>query len=317
MICLTTVSRTSPGTQAFHSDASCLIALPLTRRIPARFASRKPCWNGCLPTISSSSAPARGVAGGTPEPCHLRSSFGSRARGGWNQYSDIDLLVVQAPDSAWNCIREQAYTLARSIFGQGMDIDLVYRTHRECHMQIEHSVNGIAAVALREGVAVEPYPAPLNDPDLDPAPELTEYGEMQLRIADANDNYDVLQYALDGGRESDSVAAHAHQVLEHALKALLSAQGNPYPYRRKLDELRQVAGINSLSMASALTQLDQYAGGDAYQIASNPIRDFAAMANAVTDDLILIYDRIERLTGQDAWSLQPPGIPNPIQPVYR
>ena len=243
--------------------------------------------------------------------------FGSRARGGWNQYSDIDLLVVQAPDSAWNCIREQAYTLARSIFGQGMDIDLVYRTHRECHMQIEHSVNGIAAVALREGVAVEPYPAPLNDPDLDPAPELTEYGEMQLRIADANDDYDVLQYALDGGRESDSVAAHAHQVLEHALKALLSAQGNPYPYRRKLDELRQVAGINSLSMASALTQLDQYAGGDAYQIASNPIRDFAAMANAVTDDLILIYDRIERLTGQDAWSLQPPGIPNPIQPVYR
>ena len=74
---------------------------------------------------------------------------------------------------------------------------------------------------------------------------------------------------------------------------------------------------NPLSMASDLTQLDQYAGGDAYPIASHPIRGFAAMANAVTDDLILIYARIERLTDQDAWGLQPPGIPNPIQPVYR
>ena len=38
--------------------------------------------------------------------------------------------------------------------------------HRECPMPIKHSVNDIAAVALRERVAAEPYPALLNDTDL-------------------------------------------------------------------------------------------------------------------------------------------------------
>ena len=241
--------------------------------------------------------------------------FGSRARGDWKPYSDIDLLIVQAPASEWAYIREKAHMLAKSIFGQLMDVDLVHRTHRECRIQIKHSVNGIAAVALREGVAVEPYPTPLNEPK--PEPDLTEYGETRLRIEDANDNYDSMQFLLAGGRESDSVAAHAHQTLEHALKALISAQRNPYPYSRNLDELRQSAGLDPLSMASDLAQLDQDAGGDAYRMAANPISNFAAMANAVTDDLIRIYAQIERLIDLDAWTLQPPGTPHPIQPIHR
>ena len=245
--------------------------------------------------------------------------FGSRARGDWKPHSDIDLLIVQAPASEWAYIREKAHTLAKSIFGQLMDVDLVHRTHRECRIQIKHSVNGIAAVALREGVAVEPYPTPLNEPEPEPEPEpdLTEYGETRLRIEDANDNYDSMQYLLAGGRESDSVAAHAHQTLEHALKALISAQRNPYPYSHNLDELRQSAGLDPLSMASDLAQLDQYAGGDAYRMAANPISNFAAMANAVTDDLIRIYAQIERLIDLDAWTIQPPGTPHPIQPIHR
>ena len=243
--------------------------------------------------------------------------FGSRARGDWKPYSDIDLLIVQAPASEWAYIREQAHTLAKSIFGQLMDVDLVHRTHRECRIQIKRSVNGIAAVALREGIAVEPYPTPLNEPESEPEPDLTEHGETRLRIEDANDNYDSMQYLLAGGRESDSVAAHAHQTLEHALKALISAQRNPYPYSRNLDELRQSAGLDPLSMASDLAQLDPYAGGDAYRMAANPISNFAAMANAVTDDLIRIYAQIERWIDLDAWTIQPPGTPHPIQPIHR
>ena len=38
--------------------------------------------------------------------------------------------------------------------------------HREYPMPIKHSVNDIAAVALREGGAAEPCPASLNGPDL-------------------------------------------------------------------------------------------------------------------------------------------------------
>ncbi len=243
--------------------------------------------------------------------------FGSRARGDWNRYSDIDLLVVQAPDSEWGKIRTKAYELARSLFGKGMNIDLVHRTRRECHIQIQHSVNGIAAVALREGVAVEPYPQPLNEPDPEPDPDLEESGEMELRMANANENYGLMQYTLDGGWESDSVATHAHQTLEHALKALISAQGNPYPHEHNLGNLCRAAGLDTLTLSSNLDPLDQYAGGDAYRIARNPIEDFASAANDVTDDLVYIYARIERLTGTDAWDIHPPGAPGTIEPRHR
>ena len=239
--------------------------------------------------------------------------FGSRARGDWNRYSDIDLLVVQAPDSEWDKIRAKAHELARSLFGKGMNIDLVHRTHRECHIQIQHSVNGIAAVALREGAAAAPYPQPLNEPDPEPDPNLEESGEMELRMASANESYGLMQYALDGGWESDSVAVHARQALEQALKALISAQGSPYPHGRKLGHLRRAAGLDTLTLSRNLDQLDQYAGGDAYRMARNPIADFASAANDVTDDLVYIYAQIERLTGTDAWDVHPPGAPGTIE----
>ena len=92
------------------------------------------------------------------------SSSSTPARGSWNQCSDIDLPIAQTPDSQWNCIREHAYTLANSILAKRWTSN--WRMHREYPMPIKHSVNDIAAVALREGVAAEPYPAPLNAPDL-------------------------------------------------------------------------------------------------------------------------------------------------------
>lgn len=243
--------------------------------------------------------------------------FGSRARGDWRPHSDIDLLIVQAPARERDRIQGTAHALASAIFGQPKpDIDFVYRTHRECRIQIQHSVNGIAAVALREGVAVAPYPRPWHAPEPEPEPAMTECGEMTRRLIDANRNYDALQYLLDGRRANNEVAAQAHQTLEHALKALISAQRSPYRHTHKLDDLRQTAGLDSQALGSDLDQLDPYAGGAAYFDPEHPIEDFAAMANAVTDDLILIYARIADLTGLDAWTLQPPGTP-PVQPIYR
>lgn len=67
---------------------------------------------------------------------------------------------------------------------------------------VADSVNGIAAVALREGVAAEPYPRPWNDPE----PEMTECRGMTRRLIDANRHYDALQYLLNGRRANNEVA---------------------------------------------------------------------------------------------------------------
>lgn len=165
-------------------------------------------------------------------------------------------------------------------------------------------------------MAAEPYPRPWHAPEPEPESEMTECGEMTRRLIDANRHYDALQYLLDGRRANNAVAAHARQTLEHALKALTSAQRSPYRHAHKLDDLRQTAGLDSQALGSNLDQLDPYAGGAAYCDPEHPIEDFAAMANAVTDALILIYARIADLTGLDAWTLQPPGTP-PVQPIYR
>ena len=242
--------------------------------------------------------------------------FGSRARGDWHQHSDVDLLIVQAPAHEREHIQDTARVLAIAIFGQPKpDIDFVYRTHRECRIQIQHSVNGIAAVAYREGVAMEPYPQPGDEPE--PESDLTEIGEMSRRLVDANQNYLSMHALQDYGFSNDVVAALAHQTLEHALKALISAQAKPYPRTHDLVALCQSAGLEPNKLQSYLSQLDQYAGGAAYDDPTQPVEDFAVMTNAVTDDLKCIYDRIEALTGLNAWSVQPTGTPSPIRPVYR
>ena len=242
--------------------------------------------------------------------------FGSRARGDWHQRSDIDLLIVQAPDNEREHIQDTARALAIAVFGQSTpDIDFVYRTHCECLIQIQRSVNGIAATAYREGVAMEPYPQPVDEPE--PESDLTEIGEMSRRLVGANQNYLSMHALQDCGFSNDVVAALARQTLEHALKALISAQAKPYLHTRDRSELCQAAGLDPNELQSCLPQLDPYAGGAAYDDPTQPVEDFAVMTNAVTDDLKCIYDRIEALTGLDAWSVQPTGTPSPIRPVYR
>ena len=121
----------------------------------------------------------------------------------------------------------------------------------------------------------------------------------------------------DYGFSNDVVAALARQTLERALKALISAQAKPYPRTHDLAALCQAAGLDPNKLQSYLSQLAPYAGGAACVDPTPPVEDFAVMANAVTDDLKRIYDRIEVLTGLNAWSVQPTGTPSPIRPVYR
>lgn len=243
--------------------------------------------------------------------------FGSRARGDWHAHSDIDLLIVQASKPQHLDIDVKAHELASRIYGRPIDIDCVFRTHRECRIQIQHSVNGIAAVAQREGVSMEPYPQPWNGPEPEPEPDLTEYGEMDQRLTDANENYLFLQLALDHGMELPGTAAHAQGVLEHALKALISAYKEPYPRTHKLNVLCRTAHLYATALKSNLDQLDQYAGAEAYVPPTYPVSDFATMGNNVTEDVSLIYEKIKEMIGLDAWTIQPSGAPNPIQSVYQ
>ncbi len=247
--------------------------------------------------------------------------FGSRARDRWTRGSDLDLLVVNARPDSLDQIRENAFRLVTHEFGVDSPlVDLIFLTRAQYEGQVRHSINGIAAVSHREGVHMA-YPPPLprdeEPPGTEPDPELTEYGELTRRLSDANQYYAMMHILLDRGMETGGVANQAHRVLEHAFKALISAQGGAYAPTHDLRRLRNRARVSEDEVTSDLVQLNQYAGGGLYGTPDNPVADFTSMANAVTKDLKFIYRRIERIIQENPWSFQLPGQPEDVRPIYR
>ena len=126
---------------------------------------------------------------------------------------------------------------------------------------------------------------------------------------------------LDLGLTDKVTVYNAQQTLEHAMKALISAQGHEYTHTHRLYAL--AADINgndpnlNLQYSSDLGQLTNFAGGYRYGPLITPVSDYTDIANRVTDDLNRIYDEITRLTGEDPWAVPPEGSDDPIQPRHR
>ena len=251
--------------------------------------------------------------------------FGSRARGDWTERSDIDLMIIEPniPDRDRRMdIDRIGREMVKGMYHGSVPVDFVYLTCAEYERKSVHTLNHVARFARREGINVprnpDDYPGSdaLDDPD-----HCDEPMERQLRITDANLHYQTMHDLLDLRRENKNVAYNAHQVLEHAMKALISAQGHEYRHTHALDSLLGDIRANDpnldLRPRSDLLQLNNYAGGTRYGPLLTPISDYNDLANRVTDDLSRVYDEINRLTGEDAWAVAPEGGSDPVQPRYR
>ena len=251
--------------------------------------------------------------------------FGSRARGDWTERSDIDLMIIELefPDLDR---RMDIEVIGRNIVKQAYDIfmsvDFVYLTRAEYERKSVHTLNHVARFARREGIIMARNPEDFPDSDVPDDPDhCDESMERQLRIADANTHYRAMHTMMDAGLTDKVAAYNAHQVLEHAMKALISAQGHEYRHTHELGLLLGDIRANDSSLNflphSDLQQLSNFAGATRYGPLLTPISDYTDLANRVTDDLIRIYDEIGRLTGEDSWAVPPEGSDDPIQPRYR
>ena len=253
--------------------------------------------------------------------------FGSRARADWTERSDIDLMIVE-PEIPEPEQREQIERMAKDLANRAypdcdfVSVDFVYLTRAEYERKSVHTLNHVARFARRDGIIV---PRDSDDfPDND-APDDPDYSdermERQLRIADANTHYRAMNAMMDAGLTDKIAAYNAHQVLEHAMKALISAQGHEYRHAHALDLLLGDIRANDphldLRPRSDLLQLNNYAGGNRYGPLLTPISNYTDLANRVTDDLNRLYDEIARLTGENPWDVPPEGSDNPIEPRHR
>ena len=252
--------------------------------------------------------------------------FGSRARGDWTDRSDIDLMIIE-PDTSeliprMGEIQQTATELVNLAYQDCVGIDFVYLSRAEYERKSVHTLNHVARFARRDGAIIPRDPAefPGNYATDDPH-HSDEPMERELRINDANAHYAAMHFMMDGGMSNKITAYNAQQTLEHAMKALISAQGHEYSHTHRLYTL--AADINqndpnlNLRLRSNLPQLSNFAGGYRYGPLITPITDYIDMANRVTDDLNLIYDEIARLTGEDPWAVPPEGSNDPIQPRHR
>ena len=251
--------------------------------------------------------------------------FGSRARGDWTERSDIDLMIIE-PEFPDLDRRMDIEVIGRKLVKQAYDIfmsvDFVFLSRAEYERKSVHTLNHVARFARREGIIMprNPDDFPVSDAPDDPD-HCDEPMERQLRIADANIHYRAMHTMMDAGLTDKIAALNAHQALEHAMKALISAQGYEAPHLHGLDRLLARIHANnpalSLLLRSNLLQLNNFAGGSRYGPLLTPIADYNGMANRVTDDLNRIYDEINRLTGEDPWAVAPEGGSDPVQPRYR
>lgn len=252
--------------------------------------------------------------------------FGSRSRGDWRPQSDIDLLVIHRelpPPERIYGDEKKALAIAARLYARSLDIDFVYMSRADYERKSRHSLNSVARHARREGVIMPRHPADFADPlPEEPETDLSEeYAEGERRRGDANMHYLAMHSLLDVGMTDKNVVYQAHQALEHGMKALISALGHAYEPTHRLDLLaaaiRQYDPGTDWRFASDLIQLNNFAGGSRYGPLLSPVRDFAAMANAVTEDLTRLYGRIAELTGGETWATPPEGTDYAAAPRYR
>ena len=253
--------------------------------------------------------------------------FGSRARADWTSRSDIDLMIINPlePDlDNIHAIEATARNIVSETYpGRCPDVDFVHFSSEEFRRKSTKTINNVARFARQEGIIVSSTPEDFNDFQREDQENdySEEYLEREKRIADANMHYDDMHVLLDIGRETRHTIYCAHQALEHGMKALVSAFGRDYEHTHDLvalaNQINRIDPVQTWQFSSNLKQLNLYAGAPRYDTPRDPVTDFRAMANAATDDLTDIYNRIRELTGEDPWAVIPDGTTGPTIPRHR
>ena len=252
--------------------------------------------------------------------------FGSRARSDWTTSSDLDVMVLNdsMPDQA-TILETQATAaqIADYTFGRTVTVNVLFMTHLDFAQTSEQTINHVAARARKEGIPSSSKLADYSsifDDDYEQNEQL-EYQERERRIADANVHYRNMHGLLDLGFEDKDTAFLAQQAVENAMKGLISALGEEYNTRPSTRafarDIRRLDPGTEWHFASNLGQLENFAGAGRYGALITPIQDYREMANNVTDDLEIIYDRIRAITGQDPWEIPPEGTSQTVEPRWR
>ena len=227
--------------------------------------------------------------------------FGSRARGDWEEgRSDIDIMLVAAsvPDrEKRQALTDRAEVQAAAVYGGPVKVQitpipsaLFNRMHR--------SVNHVAARAWREGVIMpRPRRRPEEfNPDYRAEHDITE---ERLKKTDAH----LRAFNLAAERLPDNylvIGQQAQNLMEHALKALISAAGQEYAVEHRIEPLAAAARAADSELDFELLipgpVFDQYVGVDEYLRLETPdLTTYPDYREIVNNAAQLLMERARQL----------------------
>lgn len=236
--------------------------------------------------------------------------FGSRARGDYQDgRSDIDILLVKdnPPTGAQEILIEQeAESLAQAIYGRPVPVQTIWHSSAEFN-RMRRTANHVVARALQEGAVMSRNPenhSSRRDPaDNDHSYEWTVTEERRRH---AEQHLAVFNMIADSGMD-DMIGQQAHQALEHAMKALLSAHGRQYKLIHNLNELvgdvRRADPDFQFRLTIPGRIYNQYAGRDEYQPTKDPLTRLPGFAEATRSDVQRLLERVRAISGAPPDSL--------------
>ncbi len=255
-------------------------------------------------------AVARAVQDVTP-PEIVVILFGSRARGDYNEWSDVDLMLLtpnrEGYHQAWAPASKTAKAAAQQEYGFAMKVDVVQIDHPDFRRG-RRAVNHVAYDIIRDGIPMTQIPFSAIDPDSDGDDGYPDnWPDIVERLRDALRYFGYMRSDLADGAEK-YLGRNAHETLEHCYKALISALGVAYPRTHKLRELEalldRLSERHGIHIPPSSAWLDNFTGGERYE-APSPLpvshQEFFDEVEQVKDAIIA---RVYEITGTTAADLQ-------------
>ena len=239
--------------------------------------------------------------------------FGSRARGDYNEWSDVDLMLLVPDGESYYQVKaavcETALTAAKREYGFAMPVDVGHLAHPRFRRG-RRAVNHVAYDIIRDGIPMTQIPFSAIDPDSDSDGDdgyPDNWPDIVERLKDALNYFRHMRYDLDAGAEK-YLGRNAHETLEHCYKALISALGVAYPRTHKLRELEalldRLSERHAIHIPPSSAWLSNFTGGERYE-APSPLpvshQEFFDEVEQVKDAIIA---RVYEITGTTAADLQ-------------
>ena len=244
--------------------------------------------------------------------------FGSRARGDWQDDSDIDIFTIAESDAATKAKYQLALQAGKAkaleIYGRPVKIDLVRYSPADFH-RYRQARTHLTYAALKDGINMNHEP--VGDCGLYEETPPDNWPDVEQRFINYQRQVMAAEVTLEAGLGYEEVGQHLQRCLENALKGFLAymgyddGQGNTWLRTHDIGVLQQAveafAGDRRILAGNDFSFLSEYAIDAPYEGVQEPLPDEAGVLAAIKSAVAAMVEFVENDAGASLPRYTPPG----------